>query len=55
MAQEAMFDDREAMVWWWIPSKNLVTSDRELSESQSVWVRGSDNKNAKPAYRQSVF
>ena len=42
--QEAMFDEREAMVWWWIPSKNLVTSDRlVIRESVGFGQRGSDN------------
>ena len=42
--QEAMFDDREAMVWLWVPSKNLVTSDRlVVRESVGLGQRGSDN------------
>ena len=39
-----MFDDREAMVWLWVPSKNLVTSDRlVVRESVGLGQRGSDN------------
>ena len=44
-----MFDDREAMVWLWVPSKNLVTFDRlVVRESVGLGQRGSDNmeKNA---------
>ena len=53
--QEAMFDDREAMVWLWVPSKNLVTSDRLVVRgSVGLGQRGSD-KNSRTAVFHAVL